>query len=229
MRYLLLIAVLLTAQAGDAPDGKDVTNVAPAELGVELVKPRKDPKTGFVVGGKNDTATIRRLTSINGRPIAELERAMRPGKLSTKGFLGADEKLLDVLAADNEYVVGELGRTHQELARPLLIAAAVGKKKGEPEWVPFRLHGRRYRVKAIAFRGMVESPFEDGTRTNQEALVENRDTGKTLRYSVLVPRMVERYGFYEGRGTPYRVDPRAIVEVFDFLRRDKKTSGRQGI
>jgi hypothetical protein len=30
--------------------------------------------------------------------------------------------------------------------------------------------------------------------------------------------MIERYGFYEGKGTMYRVDPRQILEVFDFLK-----------
>ena len=33
--------------------------------------------------------------------------------------------------------------------------------------------------------------------------------------------MVERYGFYEGRGTSYRVDPREIVRVLTFLRPSK--------
>jgi hypothetical protein len=30
--------------------------------------------------------------------------------------------------------------------------------------------------------------------------------------------MIERYGFYEGKGTPYRVEPRQVIEVFDFLK-----------
>jgi hypothetical protein len=34
--------------------------------------------------------------------------------------------------------------------------------------------------------------------------------------------MVERYGFYEGKGTTYRVDPRKVVEVFDFIKGKKK-------
>jgi hypothetical protein len=29
--------------------------------------------------------------------------------------------------------------------------------------------------------------------------------------------MVERYGYYEGKGTPYRVAPREALEVIDFL------------
>jgi hypothetical protein len=34
--------------------------------------------------------------------------------------------------------------------------------------------------------------------------------------------MVERYGFYEGKGTPYRVEPKQIVEVLDFLKKPTK-------
>src|SRR5262249_35493691 len=36
--------------------------------------------------------------------------------------------------------------------------------------------------------------------------------------ALLVPYMIERYGFYEGKGTSYRVEPRQVVEVFDFLK-----------
>jgi hypothetical protein len=39
-------------------------------------------------------------------------------------------------------------------------------------------------------------------------------------FSLLVPEMVERYGFYEGKGTLYRVDLRAAVDVLDFLKKD---------
>ena len=44
------------------------------------------------------------------------------------------------------------------------------------------------------------------------------DNGKKLEYSGLVPRMIERYGFYEGKGTSFRVEPKQILEVFDFLK-----------
>jgi hypothetical protein len=71
------------------------------ELGIVPVVLKKDRKTGFVVGGKNATALIQSLEEINGITIADLERSMRPGALSIAGFLGKDEKLLEVLAADN--------------------------------------------------------------------------------------------------------------------------------
>jgi hypothetical protein len=193
---------------------KDFTEIDPASLGVRPVPVRKDPETGFVVGGKNPTDLIRTLGAINGRKIADLEVDMRPGAFSSKGFLGRDEGLLGVLAGDNRFVVDESGLTHQELAEHLLVLAAVGGKVGAHE---FRYHGRRFRVRLIYFRGSQPSPFRDGTETNVEAVVKNLNSGKEVKYSLLVPDMVRRYGFYAGRGTPYRVEPRKVLEVLDFL------------
>ena len=231
---LIVAAVVAGSWAADPP--KDYKDVDPADLGVKPVPEKKDSTTGFVVGGKNPTALIKGLKEINGRPTADLEADMRPGAKtevgSDKGFLGADENLLDVLAADNAYVVDELGLTHQELARHLRVLAAIGlkrldesqkAKKPDPSAEPFTYHGRRFTVRLLFSRGYQLSPFKDGTKTDTEARLANADTGKKLDYSLLVPDMVERYGFYEGTGTPYRVDPKDIVAVLDFLKpKDKK-------
>ncbi|MCC6417329.1 MAG: hypothetical protein IT429_03680 [Gemmataceae bacterium] len=220
-------ADLLPGPGQEVPE--DFTKADLKTLGVEPVSPRKDPKTGFVVGGKNETALIRKLTEIAGRRIASLEKDMRPGQLSRLGFLGKDESLLDVLAMDNGYVVEQLGLTHQELARHLHVLGAVAlrqyradtKAGRKPAGREILYHGKRFKLTAACFRGLITSPFEDDTKTNCEATVQNVGTGKKLTYSLLIPHMVERYGFYEGKGTPYRVDPRAILDVLDFLRPKK--------
>ena len=203
----------------------DFTTPDLKDLKVEFVKPAKDEKTGFLVAGKNDTALIRKLTELNERTITALEKDMRPGAKSEVGsrlgFLGKDEKLLDILAGDNDFVLGKLGLTHQELAKHLHIVGAITHKHAkagdDKEGFDFKYHGRRYNTKYIAFRGIAHSPFYDGTKTNTEVTLTNLDAKAKLKYSMLVPHMIERYGFYEGHGTPYRVDPRDIVAVFDFL------------
>jgi hypothetical protein len=196
----------------------DFTEATLNDLRIKPFEPRKDANSGFIVGGKNPTALIEKLEQINGRPIGDLEHDMRPGAnakaASDKGFLGSDEHLLKVLAADNETVVERLKLTHQTLAIHLLAVAAICEKtKG----LPFVYHGRRFKVTVRYSRGFQLCPFHDDTKTNAEATIENLDNGKKLEYSLLVPLMIERYGFYEGKGTPYRVDPERIVEVFDFL------------
>jgi hypothetical protein len=170
---------------------KDFTNINLEEFGIKRVEPKKDAKTGFVVGGKNPTTLIKDLTEINGRTIAELEKQMRPGAKglegSRAGFLGPEERLLEVLAEDNRYVVDELGLTHQELAKHLHVMARIGLKFNNQE---FLYHGRRFKVTGmdIATAGSQFSPFFDGTQASQVARVWNLDNGKGIGYSLLVPR-----------------------------------------
>jgi hypothetical protein len=222
--FLLLAALPVAVSSGREPPLEDFTNIKLADYGIQPVKPEKDPRTGFVVGGKNATTVIEGLTEINGKPIADLEKVMRPGASSRTGFLGKEEKLLEVLAADNRYVVDEAGLTHQELARHLHAMAAVWRwqvKNKQPE-AEFLYHGRKFKVKGISSRGFQDSPFADATRSGSNVTIHNLSNGKKLECALLVPYMIERYGFYEGKGTSYRVDPRQIVAVLDFLKEKKR-------
>ena len=212
------------APAQDREAIKDFTNIKLDAFGIKAVEPKKDAKTGFIVGDKNPNDLIKKLTEINGKPIVDLEKAMRPGAASMAGFLGKDEKLLEVIAADNKYVVDELGSTHQDLAKHLHAMGAVWLwqlkyKQLESE---FLYRGRKFKVKGVSTFGFQDSPFSDGTKSGSNVTVHNLSNGKNLEYALLVPYMVERYGFYEGKGTSYRVDPRKVVEVFDFIKEKKK-------
>jgi len=218
-----LVALSLAVPAADPPD---VSGVRPEALGLKPVAPAKDSKTGFVVGGKNPTALIAKVTELNGKSIADLEKAMRPGASSQAGFLGADESLPAVLAADNKLVMDDWGLTHQEIALHLHLLGALAVKHANLKPHEVRYRGRTFRLRAQCYRGYQASPFEDGTRTNCDATVENVITGEKLSYSLLVPHMIERYGFYEGQGTKYRVDPRQVIKVLDFL---KTAPGGQGL
>ncbi len=207
------------ALAADLPDYTDFDLAA---AGIKSVAPAKDAKTGFIVGGKNPTKLIRQLTELNGRSIAALEADMRPGAKSEvgsdAGFLGKVEKLLEVLANDNETVIAKLGLTHQQLAQHLHALGAIGtllESQGKP--TEFLYHDRRFRLELEHSRGYQHSPFHDGTKHSSNATITNLDTQQKLDYALLVPFMIERYGFYEGHGTEYRVDPQEVVSVLDFL------------
>lgn len=213
-----------STRAQDCEPLQDFAAIKLEDYGFKPVEPQEDPKTRFIVGGKNATEVIEKLTQINGKSIAELEKAMRPGAASTVGFLGKEEKLLDVMAADNKFVVDDMGLTHQELARHLYAMAAVWhwQLKNNQLEGEFLYHGVKFKVKGVAARGFQDSPFDDGTRAGTNMTVHNLSSGKKLDYSLLVPYMIERYGFYEWQGTSYRVDPRKLVEVFTFIKKKEK-------
>jgi len=197
-------------------------------LEIKTFPPKKDISTDFRIGGKNDTSLIRDLTEIYGRTIADLEKDMRPGAYATRGFLGADERLLDILVEDNRYVVDQLGLTHQELAKHLrgigLAAEKLTAEKAASK--EFRYHGRRFKASVRLSNWYQASPFRDGTITNALVIADNLDIEKRIEFSLLMPDLIERYGFYEGKGTPYRLDPKKIIEFLDFLKATPSPPGK---
>ena len=48
-------------------------------------------------------------------------------------------------------------------------------------------------------------------------VVTNLDNQQSVEFSGLVPIMIERYGFYEGKGTKYRVEPLAIMTTLNLI------------
>jgi hypothetical protein len=216
--FLLLPLLTATAMAAGtaAPAGNDFSGIDLAKFGIPRIAPHPDHGTAFIIGGTNPTTVIRALTQINGMPLGTLEDRMRSGHASQDGFLGDKEKLLDVMAADNDLVVGKLGLSHAELARHLHAMGVIARqlKGGTGEFI---YHGRRYYIIRAETHGRQDSPFDDGTSGDLNIVVANLDSGQKISYSVLSPFMIERYGFYEGKDSIYRLDPKAIAQVFDFI------------
>lgn len=220
--------------------------VPPIEVGLDMVKTTQPD--GFKIGGLNTTEQIRRLKEINGKPIDDLELMMqrredfafmtpeqrekymdaiksdRPLsellKYKSDVFLGYDEKLLDIMAGDNDYALSK-GLTHQDLGLPLLYAARM-YDLGIGEFI---LGGKRFQIGSTGFStlGFQSSPFQDGTSSlDHDLTITNLDTGKTIPlFSTLLGPMIYRYGFYEGYRSKYRIGPEEILKVFDFLDPDK--------
>lgn len=215
-KILILLFVLAAASPCFAQESNYRFDLANAKY-YEPVPISRDAG-GLAIAGTNFSFQIRRCETINGISIAELERRMRPGNKdengSIAGFLGKDEKLLDVLAADNDFV-RRSGFTHRQLAIPLLQISgrAIEMLKTGPGPYEFKHAGTDWRVELTYTRGYQLSPFDDETRTRTDFTVTNLQNDETIKYSRLVLLMIERYGFYEGNETSYRVDPGDIIKV----------------
>lgn len=195
-------------------DGKTILRkITPEELESPNPKP-VETKEGFKIRGVNETALVKSLKTLGGVTIYQLEAEMRPGEISHGGFLGRGERLLDILAEDNDAVLG-MGLTHQQLADFLFyFADAQAFADKHPEALPqaYEYSGRTYTYSEMAFRGIQKSPFRDGSLTNKEMTVTNLKDGSKISFSGLLPIMINRYGFYEGKGAPQRLDPKKLAE-----------------
>ena len=140
---------------------------------------------------------------------------MRPGAESFKGFLGEKESLLDVMAADNKLVVDDWKRTHQELARHMRGAGGHRERRsaGRNSSITADASGSSSSCSAVSSLHLSMTV----RRRVPTPIVRNLDSGKEIRYSLLVPDMVERYGFYEVRGLSTGWIPRKLLGVLDFV------------
>lgn len=227
-RYLLAWAMLLVlsadrhALADSPPPPVPLSENDAKELEISFVTSYTEAESGFIIAGKNSSEVIRDLKSLNQRPIAALEKEMRPGASSDSGFLGEAESLLEVLVADNDTVTQKLKLSHAQLAKPLLVIGYYAAQHAGAKPIAVSYGKEDFQVYSSLSRGFQDSPFDDGTKTNATILITNLRTGQKLNYSLLVPHMIERYGFYEGKGTPYRVDPLKIAQVLGLTPEEAK-------
>jgi len=147
---------------------------------------------------------------------------MRPGAVSQAGFLGAEERLEDVLAADAR-TLDELGLTAEQLAAPLdrLLDAA--------EEAPGRSTraDNQFEISIELFTGFQICPWAPSPHSGQCSAgggvrhasvnwrLRNLRSGKHLNGPGIIVHLIRAHGFFEGVGSPHRVDPRALAQILD--------------
>ena len=143
-----------------------------------------------------------------------LEDRLGASKFSGEGFLGTDHRPVDEIIADDRRTLERLG-----LARERLLAALrdiFDKARAE-------LGGDvavRPGVVAVAHESMgrIPSPFRgDGIFEKGDVVVSNSLTGESLILTSLGLSMIEKHGFFQGRGSRYRIDPERAASLFGLI------------
>ncbi|MFO0547080.1 MAG: type VI secretion system baseplate subunit TssK [Polyangiaceae bacterium] len=183
----------------------------------------------------------------SGLSIETCELRMRPGALSTSGFL-ADAPLCEVISRDAR-ALADVGVSHRDLGAFLELVVTVGAYETfrtrffhEPRDARVtlamldtlgsfarRLHARSleqgselvatlpFRVEFSKTMGYQQHPLHvfDSSFLGIGAsvfVIENLETGETLRGGDLTPKMI-REGCFFGGDAKYRIDPEQAVRV----------------
>lgn len=150
---------------------------------------------------------------MNDHDTEQLEASMRPGNLSYGGFLGEKEKLDDVLKADDE-TVRKLGLTHEKIADRIgyfIKAMGCPTKEG-------KVIDEKYLIGGTAWRGGQGCPWEDSSfmeASSMDLYVKNLENKEHINFPGGIVHLIRKHHFYEGKESPYRVDPERIVKVLD--------------
>ncbi|WP_422477782.1 hypothetical protein [Pleomorphochaeta sp. DL1XJH-081] len=139
-----------------------------------------------------------------------IQRQMAPGVITLDGFLGTDtRKLIDILNADDA-IVRRAEVTHEEIAQRMQYFRDAGLDGlGE-----FMTIDEEYDVRVDSVRGKLPSPFGGpGMYEKVNTTVVNKRLGREVVYTDLHIHFVRDHGFYEGKGSPYRLEPEELIAV----------------
>lgn len=144
--------------------------------------------------------------------LAKAQKRMQPGVITRDGLLGHDKRQLGEIIEDDTNCVNNLGLTHARIARRMEYFTKKGRKgMGTPVTVD-----DDYTVCVKEWRGLLPCPWDDGEATRKGYVeVTNERLQETITWTPLTIHMIRDHGFYEGKGSPYRVDPEQAKRILD--------------
>jgi hypothetical protein len=146
-----------------------------------------------------------------------VEDRMRPGAFSAGGFLGETEQLDDVIERDAS-TLAALGVSPTDLAGRLreILGEALARSRSVVDQETCDVGP--FRVSWVQWRGIQQCPWGCQTETSWASIdfvLKNRHSGAKFKAPGLIVHLIAAHGFFEGRDSPYRVDPALVVEVLE--------------
>ena len=140
------------------------------------------------------------------------EQRMKPSASFRHGFLGRETRKLIQILNDDQKTVKALGLTDELIAHKLRVLTDKAKKGlGDPVVLY-----DKYEVTAEAARGQIPCPWgHPGLYNKTHISLKKIPTGETLVWSDLAIHLIEAHGFYQGKGSPYRIDPQLVKEILE--------------
>lgn len=144
--------------------------------------------------------------------LKKAQEAMKPGVITKEGFFGPDLRhLIDILIEDDAEVT-RLGFTHEKIAEKMKFFREEGLK-GEGLSIDV---GNNYEVLVDSVRGKLACPFgEPGLISKNNIKVINKKLKQEINFTDFHIHLIEEHGFYQGKGSPYRVSPKELIKILE--------------
>ena len=141
-----------------------------------------------------------------------VQARMQAGRISRDGFLGRDRRALAEILAEDENTVNRLGLTHEQIAHRMEYFMEQGMRGLGTSVI---VDGR-FDVRVRSVRGSLPCPWGGkGLYPKTNVFLKNLDTGDELMWTALTVHLIRRHGFYEGKGSTFRVDPEKAKSVLE--------------
>lgn len=144
--------------------------------------------------------------------MSRIQDIMKPGIITRDGFLGTDSRNLVDILDDDDAEVKRMGLTHQQIANRMLELRDAGIR-GLGNLISVEPY---YEVRVDSVRGKLPCPFGDpGIFPKTNITIVNLKKKREILYTDLHIHIIGSHGFYEGKGSPFRLDPRDLVDILE--------------
>ena len=144
--------------------------------------------------------------------LDRIEHNMRPMCLCQWGFMGYERRKLIEILTEDQGMVNSLGLTHEGIARRL---REITEKARDGWGDPVMVDGV-FTVEVHEVRGKIPCPWpHPGLYPKTHVKLEKNETGETLAWSDLAIHLIQDHGFYQGRGSPYRLEPSDVKRILE--------------
>lgn len=140
----------------------------------------------------------------------KFEKMLDASKFSACGFMGQDTRTVwEIIDADST-TLEKLGTTKEKIAQRMQEITQQGLR-GMGDWVSV---STVLQVHINDARGSIPCPWAHGVRCLKRITeIKHLDTGQTVRWSDLSIHLVKEHGFFQGHGSPYRLEPKELVTI----------------
>lgn len=149
--------------------------------------------------------------------LQKIQEKMHPGRITNGGFLGEDTRSLSAIISEDRETLEGLGISNEMIAEKMRYFTGKARSGfGSPVTVD-----DFYLVSVDEHRGKVPCPFSDNFwAAKVNTTITNLLTSETLTWSDLNIHMIEKHGFFEGKGAMFRVDPAKAVVVLGIMKQE---------
>ncbi len=142
--------------------------------------------------------------------MKQLEDLLRASRVVSGGFLGKDPRILEEILEADAGELAELGVSPEELAARM---GEITKMARSGLGTPVKIDACREAI-ADDNRGQIICPWPHAGRYDKTVTTVRRtDTGEEVQWSELSRHFIEEHGFFEGRGSEFRLEPKTLVRV----------------
>ena len=141
----------------------------------------------------------------------KLDEMLRSSALVAGGFMGSDTRTAaEVIGADSA-ILQPRGVNAAMLARRMRELTAIAQE-GLGMWVD--ADGGTLRVMSEDYKGVLVCPWgHAGHYDKRVTMAERPATGQTLTWTELNVHLIEAHGFFEGKGSAFRIEPDEAVRI----------------